>query len=127
MRLVNSTEITPISEILSQYAAPEWAISFLGLILTFTVVMTVICAKYCTRCTHGCAISCENANRGCSFFCNLCNGCILASTRNCVSCGEHYKTCVDTTYECATHVPGRPRREGPPELRATRALPTVRR
>ena len=125
MKLINSNETNPIvKDILAEYVAPEWALSFLGLILAFTIVMTVICYKYCTRCTHGCAVSCENANRGCAFFCSLCNGCILASAKNCVSCGEHYKTCVDTAYDCATHTPGR--RNVRPELNSVRSLPLVR-
>ena len=43
MKLFNATETNPfVKELLAEYAAPEWVLSFLGLILAFTIVMTAI-------------------------------------------------------------------------------------
>ena len=128
MKLVNSTEINPIVKtLLEEYAGPEWLLAFLGTILLFTVVMTIICFRYCTRLTAGFAYSAEQANTGCGFVCGLCNGCINSSTQNCIDCGNHYRVCVDTTYECATHTPGRVSRDSRfPERVHGRQLPIVR-
>ena len=127
MKITNMTEAEPlIKAILEEYSAPGWILAFLGTLLTFTVVMTVICFKYCPRCTAGCAESGENASRGCALWCNICNGCINASTQNCISCGLHYRTCVDTTYECAIHRPGNVQRMPRSERVPLRQLPTLK-
>ena len=127
MKLVNMTEMNSLEKtVLSEFPAPGWIMAYLGTILTFIIIMTVICHKYCPLCTAGCAISCENANRGCAFFCGLVHGLIRSSTQSCVLCGEYYKTCVDVTHDCATHTPGNVRREPRPERVFTRQLPIAK-
>ena len=124
---INMTEVEPlVKTLLEDHPAPGWILAFLATILAFTVVMTIICFKYCPLLTAGCAQSGENANRGCALWCGVCNGCINASTQNCISMGVHYRTCVDTTYECATHRPGNVRRMPRPERVPMRQLPLVR-
>ena len=127
MKIVNATEVSLVKSIIDEYPAPGWLLAILGTFLTFIIIMTVICFKYCPRCTYGCAISCENATRGCSFCCILCGGCLKATAQNCIDCGETYKTCVDTTHECATYTPGQRNRRLPqPERIMVPQLPTSR-
>ena len=127
MKIMNYTESGPlVKEILDNHPAPGWVLAYLGTFLTFVIIMTMICHKYCPLCTAGCAISCENANRGCAMFCGLFHGFIRTSTQSCVLCGEYYKTCVDTTYECATYTPAATRSVPKPERVNMRQLPVVK-
>ena len=47
MKIANLTEMDSLEKTLvSDYPAPGWILAYMGTILTFVVIMTIICHKY---------------------------------------------------------------------------------
>ena len=102
----NGTEYeVDIQELLKTGYVPGWLVTILFSMLFFMVMMTLICYKYCTKCTEGFKNSSMDCSIGCKNVCTCTSGCLEACSYNCGLFVNSYKTCVDKTHDCVTYRP----------------------